>query len=82
MIGGGGGSALRGIGGAAGAGGGGAAGACGALVGTVTQPATSAANSAAIATQRAVTRREFSLVGKSMAAMVESDSPGMDGVEF
>jgi hypothetical protein len=78
-MGGGGGSALRGIGGAAGGGG---AGACGTLVGAVTQPPSSTANAIASATEGVSTRSQFARVGKSMAAMIGSDSSGMDGVEF
>jgi len=81
LIGGGGGSALRGVGGAAG-GGDGTAGACGTLVGAVTQPASNVANTIASTTEGIFTRSEFARVGKSMAAMIGSDSSGMDGVEF
>jgi hypothetical protein len=72
---------LRGIGGAVGVGGVGAAGASGAL-GAIAHPASNAANSVASATERIVTRCEFARIDKGMAAMIESDSPGMDGVEF
>jgi hypothetical protein len=70
---------VRGIGGA---GGGGAAGACGTLVGAVTHPATHTANTIASATEGVLTRNEFARVGMSMAAMIGSDSSGVDGVEF
>jgi hypothetical protein len=79
LIGGGGGSALRGIGGAAG---GGAAGACGTLVGAVTQPASSTASVIAGATKDLLKRSRFARVREAMAAMIGSDSSGMDGVEF
>jgi hypothetical protein len=82
LIGGGGGSALRGIGGAAGGGGGGATGACGALVGAVAQPASSAANIIAIAAERIVARRALARIGMCMEAMIGPDSSGVDGVEF
>jgi hypothetical protein len=77
-MGGGGGSALRGIGGAVGGGGG----ACGTLVGAVAQPASSTVNTIASAMEGGLTRSEFARVGRSMAAMIVSDSSGMDGVEF
>jgi len=81
LIGGGGGSALRGSGGAAG-GGGGATGACGALVGAVAQPVSNAASVIAIATERIVAGRAFVRIGMCMEAMTGSDSSGVDGVEF
>jgi hypothetical protein len=69
---------LRGIGGAVGGG----DGASGALIGAVAQPATSAANTIASAIEGVVTRCVFARAGKAMAAMIGSDSSGMDGVEF
>jgi hypothetical protein len=69
---------LRGIGGAVGGG----DGASGVLMGAVAQPATSVANTIASAIEGVVTRCVFARVGKAMAAMIGSDSSGMDGVEF
>jgi len=75
LIGGGGGSALRGIGGAVGAGRGGAAGGGGPPDGAVAQPASSAPDIIAIASARVVTRDEIVIVGKRMAAMIDPIRP-------
>ena len=83
MIGGGGGSALRGIGGAVGFWtGGGDTGAVGPVVGAVTQPASTLANTIASTPERIVMQRVVARIGMCREAMIGSDSFGMDGVEF
>jgi hypothetical protein len=67
---------LRGIGGAVGTGGGGAGAGCTPLIGAVAQPASSAADTIAIASARMLTRDEIAIVDKRMAAMMGPIRPG------